>query len=83
MSYRDSICRKCGEGMTIRDGCDPTDFCDDCAQTIAKAAKAFVIAHRQKYDREKVSGSAKVGSTFMGLCDAVLPLRNNDDSGED
>lgn len=30
----DHQCQKCGETYTCRPECDPTTFCDDCAQTI-------------------------------------------------
>lgn len=30
----DPQCLKCGDPYTLRDGCDPTTFCDTCAQSI-------------------------------------------------
>lgn len=27
-------CEKCGDSYTLRDGCEPTTFCDTCAQSI-------------------------------------------------
>ncbi len=30
MSLPEPICKSCGSYYTLRDGCDPTDYCDDC-----------------------------------------------------
>lgn len=27
----DLVCHKCGTEYSLRDGCEPTAFCDDCA----------------------------------------------------
>lgn len=73
MSDESTICQKCGCSMTIRDGCDDTGFCDECAQAIAVAAEAFVIAHKEDYDTMKESSSMDVDPNFIGLVEAVLP----------
>lgn len=29
-------CEKCGEEYAVREGCDPTKYCDDCAHTVSE-----------------------------------------------
>lgn len=73
MEYSLAVCQKCGSDMSIRDGFENTGFCDDCAQNIAVAAEAFVIAHKEDYEAMVKSESMDIDVNFLGLCDAVLP----------
>ena len=34
----DQECEKCGRVYAVREGCDPTRFCDDCAHDIAEGS---------------------------------------------
>ena len=53
----DTHCKRCGEFYDLRDGCEPTDFCDLCAQTILARLLEITpkppktIAHVTDYDR--------------------------------
>lgn len=69
----DGLCIKCNESVSLRDGCDSTGYCDDCAQNIALAAKHFVETHKPDYDEVKDSNSASNDPEFLLLCEAVLP----------
>jgi hypothetical protein len=35
-------CQKCGDHYALRDGCDPTSFCDTCAQTVISNLESIV-----------------------------------------
>lgn len=39
----DGCCRRCGCEFRIRCGCEPTEYCDDCAQTLVEEFDARVI----------------------------------------
>lgn len=79
----ETICQKCGFNHVLRDGYDDTGFCDDCAQAIAIAAEAFVIAHREDFDVMKMSNSMDIDVNFLGLCEAVLPVEAHYDPAKD
>lgn len=64
----DHICRKCGCGISIPDDLDDTGFCNLCAQSIASAAEAFVLAHKGRQD---------IDLDFLFLCEAVLPIKEH------
>jgi hypothetical protein len=37
-------CRECGDTYTLRDGCDPSDYCDPCAQGVVLSLRASLAA---------------------------------------
>lgn len=40
MSYSIPTCEECGDEYDLRDGCDPSKYCDECAQVRVIALEA-------------------------------------------
>lgn len=63
--------------MSIPDDLDNTGFCNLCAQSIASAAEAFVLAHKEYFEEIKMSISQDIDLDFLFLCEAVLPIEEH------
>lgn len=59
----DPTCLRCEEQYSVRDGCDPTTFCDRCAHDIAESALAFAIAFDERGDGAKAAMVNLVNTT--------------------
>ena len=69
----ESTCEHCDRDYAIRDGCDPTPLCDDCAHAEVERLRAVLQIIRDYY-----SGDGYVGA----MADDALKPPNADVSHE-
>lgn len=63
----DATCEHCERDYCIRDGCDPTPLCDDCAHSEVERLRGVLQAIRDYY-----SGAGYIG----GMADDALKPPN-------
>lgn len=41
-------CVKCGDEYFLNEGCEPTDYCDPCAQDVAEKIKSYLLSRMEE-----------------------------------
>jgi PHP family Zn ribbon phosphoesterase len=78
--YEIPTCQKCETEYSLREGCEPSDYCDECAQTVAKDLREALedIAEPMKKIQEdaKATGCRVNGAMANELCQDANWLRD-------
>lgn len=72
----DCICERCGDSYSLRDGCEPTPFCDVCAHEVIDTLRA-ALAEAKRIIAEATlpyddSDKAPSGARWEGRIDWIL-----------
>lgn len=78
--YEIPTCQKCEAEYSLRDGCDPSDYCDECAQGIVvglrEAMEDIAEPMRKIQDEAKAQGARIDGMAANALCQDANWLRD-------
>lgn len=83
----DAECQKCGDGYAVRENCEPTPFCDECAhgevERLSELVERLGNALREQNNRWGLYGkeSQQALEAFEELkASAALPLANGSET---
>lgn len=81
MGDPDHRCTRCRDTYSLRDGCEPTAYCDDCAQALVEKYESAIRAHRDQvgHDRCRLDDDQLYAALPEGKAEADTTLPPKDD----
>lgn len=54
----DAECKRCRQDYSVRDGCDPTKYCDDCAHEVVEKLERRVEVLKREFEKLQTDNAA-------------------------
>jgi len=73
----DPRCKRCGDGYSLRRDCEPSDYCDNCAQELLVILLAACKTLWSLKDADQ-KGARKLYKAWQGIQDAIIDAKGFD-----